>query len=258
MNYQEINKTVDGAIHILEIDRQEAQNKLELVSMGEILHALEVAEADPTCKTVIITGAGEFFCGGGALGDPRVKTGVEIDEFAQLLINVMMTIKKLSIPVIAAVQGHALGGGFSLVEACDLAVASKDATFGIPEIKGHFCPAIALISVAEVFGPKGSFELAFLGDPINAEQAKQAGLINWITEKDQVMAKAKEVANRIAASNPTSISASKQIYFRANEIALQQKFQISAGCLIGFLKSNDTKEILDAKEANRDPVWTCK
>ena len=148
-SYETIKKTVDEAITILEINRVDSMNKLNMVCMKELIQALLLAQAEDACRVVVITGVGEYFCGGGELGDFRTKSAVEINDFAQTLIELVCTIKKLTKPVIAAVQGSALGGGFSLVEACDLAFSIPEANFGIPEMKGGFCPAIALIGVIQ-------------------------------------------------------------------------------------------------------------
>lgn len=242
-------------IQTIWISRPDNLNKLNVICMEELMSAIKESDLNKDCNAIILTGSGDTFCGGGELGDYRTMSSKQIAHFGRTLSELISLIKSISTPVIAAVNGPALGGGLSLVEACDLAVSSSDATFGIPEITGGFCPAIALISVANVFNAKKTMEMALLGIPVSAKEAQLAGLINWIVEKELVLSVAQDYARQIAISNPSSISVTKQLFNKSKAHKVENQLQYATGSLIEFLKTLDAKEALDSKEQNRLPVW---
>jgi enoyl-CoA hydratase/carnithine racemase len=246
---------LEDHIQTIWIKRPENLNKLNVTCMEELRLAIQAADQNTDCKVMILTGFGEYFCGGGELGDYRTMSSKQIAHFGKTLSELISLIKSISTPVIAAVNGPALGGGLSLVEACDLAVSSVDATFGIPEITGGFCPAIALISVANVLNAKKTMEMALLGIPVSAQEALLAGLINWIAEKNLVLTVAHDIARQIASSNPSSISVTKQLFNKSKGHNIENQLQYATGSLVEFLKTLDAKEALDAKDENRLPIW---
>ncbi len=254
-DYLTISVVIEEHIEIISIERTENQNKLNVACMDEIISAIKVADSKADCRAIILTGSGDYFCGGGELGDYRTMTSSQIAHFGKTLSELISLIKRVSIPIIAAVNGPALGGGLSLVEACDLSVSSSDAIFGIPEITGGFCPAIALISVANVFSAKKTMQMALLGQPVSAEEALHAGLVNKIAKKENVLNEAKDMAIKISNSNPTSISITKQLYNKSNAFRMENQLQYAVGSLVEFLKTDDAKEALDSKEENRVPHW---
>jgi len=255
INFDTLSIEIENRIELIYIKRPDSQNKLNIACMEELISALKEADSNTDCKVVILTGFGDYFCGGGELGDFRNMSSKKIANFGNKLSELISLIKKLSKPVISAVNGPALGGGLSLVEASDLAVSSTDATFGIPEIGGGFCPAIALISVANVFNAKKTMQMALLGLPVSAEEALQAGLINTITKNEEVLNVAKDIANQISRSNPSSISITKQLFNKSSAFKFESQLQYAVGSLVEFLKTDDAKEALDSKEEGRLPNW---
>ena len=256
INHTTISIEFENHIQTISINRPESLNKLNVSCMGELIAAIQAADLNTDCHVIILTGHGDYFCGGGELGDYRTMTSKEIVYFGSKLAELISLIKKLSKPVISAVNGPALGGGLSLVEASDLAISSANATFGIPEITGGFCPAIALISVANVFNAKKTMQMGLLGIPVSAEEALQAGLINAITETENVLSVAMNHAKKIASSNPTSISITKQLFNKSKAFKIENQLQYAIGSLVEFLKSDNAKEALDSKEDGRLPNWS--
>lgn len=255
--YITISVTIEEHMETISIKRPEQLNKLNVVCMEELISAIKSAELKGDCRVIVLTGSGDYFCGGGELGDYRMMSSSEIAYFGKTLSELISLIKRVSIPIIAAVNGPALGGGLSLVEACDLSISSADAIYGIPEITGGFCPAIALISVANVFTAKKTMQMALLGLPVTAEEALHAGLITMITEKENVLKDAKEMASKLSNSNPTSLSITKQLFNKSSAYKIENQLQYAVGSLVEFLKSDDAKEALDSKDENRLPHWTC-
>lgn len=226
--------------------------------MQEIIGALEFADNDPDCRTVILTGTGEYFCNGGDLGDYRLKTSMEVRKFGKCLEQLHTTIVNLSNPVIASVQGHAAGGGMSLIEACDLAVASESATFGIPETRSGLAPMVALVGACGLLGRKGVMEMALLGECIPADTAMKIGLVNQICTKEKVMDTALEIAGRLSKNNPSAVALCKRLYQGIDSVSYEKKLRYAVEMLVSLLKSGDAEEALTSADENREPIWKFK
>jgi enoyl-CoA hydratase/carnithine racemase len=258
VQYSSIMVAAEGSVRILTINLPAQTNKLSNQCLGELVHALEAADAAPDCRVVVLTAVGEYFCNGGELGDFRTQSPVEIRAFGDRFIKFHMAITKLSKPVIAAVQGHAHGGGSNLVEACDLAVASSEATFAVPEINFGLAPMMALAGLTRLLSRKGVMEWALFGQAIPASKAAEIGLINWVCKPEEVMAKAMAVANRLSRFNPTAMAACKRLYHEADALGYQRQLECGLGMLVTLLKSEDAAEAVSAREQNRAPEWKGK
>lgn len=228
-----------GKIRLLTINRPEQTNKLNVQAMDELVLALKQAERAEDCRVVILTGQGEFFCNGGELGDYRRQSSMEIRDYGESFIDLHTTITGLSKPVIAVVQGHALGGGFNLVEACDLAIASEEAEFGVPEINSGLAPMMALAGVSRILGRKGVMELSLLGGSITAKEAQEIGLVNWVCRREEVVERAKEVAERLANFNATAINLCKKLYQGIGAAEYRRQMEHGLDMLVTLLKSKD-------------------
>lgn len=250
-----ILRETQDRVAILTLNRPEAGNKLNIQCMDALADALREAEADPGCGAVILTARGEVFCGGGELGDYRGKSAMEIRRFGGSFIKLHTTIVRLVKPVIAAVQGDALGGGMSLVEACDLAVASEEASFGVPEIKSGLAPMMALTGVRRLRARKGCLEMALLGESVSAARAQEIGLINWVCPQSEVLDLARAIAGRLAANNPTALALCKKLYAQADALPYERQLDAGLDTLVALLKSEDAAEALTAREEKRPPAW---
>lgn len=255
MTGQVVWKEMEDRVAILALNRPEVGNKLNVEMMGALTQALKECEADPGCGAVILSALGEVFCGGGELGDYRQKGAIEIRRFGESFIMLHTAITRLAKPVIAAVQGDALGGGLSLVEACDLAVAAEEASFGVPEIRTGLAPMMALTGVRRVLARKGCLEMALLGEPIAAARAREIGLVNWVCPRAEVLDRAVEIAGRLAAANPTAVALCKKLYIQGDALAYERQLEAGLDTLVTLLKSADAAEALAAREDGRPPAW---
>jgi enoyl-CoA hydratase len=258
MSYKFIKKTLVGDICKLTINIPNNKNKLDTASTKELTQAFKSIEKDDGCKTVILAGDENYFCGGGELGNYTEQSTMEIREFGAGFMELIATITDLSKPVIAAVEGDALCGGFSLLEACDLSMAAEDAKFGVTEIKYGLAPMMALAGVMQVLKRKGAMEFALLGETISAEKAKEIGLINWICKKEEVMDKAMQTAVHLSGQNPVAMALCKKLYKDADGLIYGRQIGIARDILISMLKSEDAKEAYISKEENRNAVWKNK
>lgn len=258
MDYKNMLQQVRGKVHILTINRPAQTNKLIIPLMEELIQALHEAENDSNCGAVVLTANGDYFCNGGDSGDCRVLSPMEIRKFGEVFIEFHTTLSKLSRPVVAAVQGDALGGGFSLVEACDLAVASEEAIFGVPEMKSGSAPMMALAGVSRVVTKKWAMELSLTGEAISAQRAKEIGLVNWLAPKTKVLEEAISVAEKLANRNPTAMELCKKLYRAIDNQPYQKQLESGLDFLVSLLKSEDAAESVNARIEKRDPVWKRK
>ena len=240
---------------IIRINLPQTGNRLNIECMNELTNAFKEADLDPDCRAIILGAWGNDFCTGGDLGDFRKHSSMEIRKFSTAFISLHFTIQSLSKPVIAAVHGATEGGGFTLLEVCDFAVASDDSVFAIPEILHGLAPMMSLTGAARLLPRKRVMELAMLGRSITALEARSVGLINIVCDQDQVMDRAMAIAHEIAERNPTSIHLGKALYRDLINDNYTGNLEKAAMMLVVLLKSEDALETLDARDDGRPPVW---
>ena len=198
-----------GEASWLTLDRPEKKNALHLDGWNELRDGLDRA-ADES-RVAVLTGVDDVFCAGDdiALID-EAETAADVEELTDTLYDVLFGIESLEIPVVAAVNGLAYGGGCELVAACDLAVAVEDATFALPETTIGAYPPYAVERVAETVGKKRLMELALTGDAIDADRAAEWGLVNRVVADGEVEATVDGFVESIASSPRRSTRLTKQ------------------------------------------------
>ncbi len=237
------------------INRPEITNKIHIDCMNEIMEALTYLGNNSLCRIIILTGVGEYFCNGGELGDFRKQSQSDIEKFGRTFIKLHIAIKSINKLVIAMVQGHVLGGGISLLEACDLAVASNEALFGVPEMSVGLAPMMCLTGLSRITTGKKLMEMAMTGESICAKEALALNMINLIVDKEELEEKTMAYANKFLNNNPTSVSLTKKIYRDFDGFDYNGKIEKGLEILISLLTAKNSYEVLDAKEQNRSPVW---
>lgn len=172
-----IERNTHGEAVWIRLDRPEKLNALHLDGWQELHEELDRASTD--ARVAVITGTGEAFCAGDDIGTlEAMESADDVNELAKRLHDVLFGIEALSIPVIAAINGFAYGGGCEIVAASDLAVAVEGATFALPETRIGAYPPFAAERITEFAGKKRGMELMLTGEPIDAETALRWGLIN--------------------------------------------------------------------------------
>ena len=242
-----------GHTMVVTIDRPERANALDGATMGGLGSAFAAAEADDSVRVVVLTGAGDrVFCAGmdlKAQGDERVvpagMPGLEV--FQNRLYPK---------PVIAAVNGSAMGGGFELVMVADMAVAADHVSFGVPEVKRGLVGAGCSTRTAARVPPAIAYEMTLTGDPITAQRALELGLVNAVVPKEQVLDAALALAERVAANAPIAVRITKQIVWEeAGNHDDAEWAAIRAKAAPAFA-SNDAREGAAAFAERRAPQWT--
>jgi enoyl-CoA hydratase len=209
MQYENLLIQEEGGILTLIVNREKALNALNMQTMRELgVFFREDAPQRIGLKGIIITGAGEKAFVAGAdikefLGLDAGK-GQEMAKFGQ---DVFFAIERFSKPVVAAVNGFALGGGCELAMACHLRVASENARFGQPEVKLGIIPGYGGTQrLAQYIGKSKAMELLMTGDMIDAQEAYRLGLVNYVLPQDNLLEKARELIKKIAAQGPLAIT----------------------------------------------------
>lgn len=244
----------DDHIVTLTINRPEARNAVNADVATQMEEGLDRFEADDAARVAIITGTGSAFCAGAdlkavAAGNAR-GLGTKRGGFAGLVVRDRVK------PVIAAVNGTAVAGGCEILLACDMAVVAEGIKIGVPEVKRSLVAAAgALWRLPRAVGPARAAELALTGDPITAEEALAAGLVNAVVAADEVMAAARALAMRVAANAPLAVQASRTVLTQAFEATQDELHAASNQAIASLAKTEDFAEGPRAFIEKRPPVW---
>jgi enoyl-CoA hydratase/carnithine racemase len=243
-----VRADVDGDVLVVTIDRPQARNAVNLAVAEGIAGALDRLDGDPALRVGVLTGAGGTFCAGMDLKAfvAGERPHVEGRGFAGIVERPPRK------PLIAAVEGWALAGGFEVALSCDLIVAARDARFGIPEVKrGLVAAGGALIRLPRRIPYHVAMELALTGDPIGADRAFELGIVSRLADSGGALSQARSLAALIAANGPLAIDATKRILVADESDAWQRQAEI-AGPVFG---SDDAREGASAFAEKRAPVW---
>jgi enoyl-CoA hydratase len=206
-SYANITIEKDGLLAILTVNRPDALNALDTATMGEVNDAMRELDDDESVAAVIVTGAGKAFVAGADIGELSDASGMTARAVSRLGQETFSRIENLTKPVIAAVNGFALGGGLELAMACDIRIASTKAKLGQPEVKLGLTPGFAGTQrLPRLVGFGRAKEMLMVGDPIDAATALQYGLVTQVVEPDELLDTAKTLAHTILARGPAAIS----------------------------------------------------
>jgi enoyl-CoA hydratase len=245
-----------GSVEILVIDREKSANSIDLQTSRAFADAFDELEHDGELRAVVITGAGDrVFCAGMDLEAVRRGEADRINLVAGGFAGIVR--RDFPFPLIAAVNGAAVGGGFEIVLACDLVVAADHATFGLPEVKrGLFAASGGLVRLARRIAPPAAYELAFTGETIGARQAERLGLVNRVVERGRALEAAVDIGQLIAQNAPLALRASKQLLRRSLETSEGGLWELNAKLAAEVLGSEDAAEGAAAFSEKRVPKWS--
>ncbi|MGB7200637.1 MAG: enoyl-CoA hydratase-related protein [Pyrinomonadaceae bacterium] len=206
----------NGSVRTITLNRPEKRNALNDGLIAALKDALRGADGDESVRSIVMRGAGKDFCSGADLASvQRIATASyeENLEDARSLAELFLLIRKVRVPVIAAVHGRALAGGCGLAMACDLVVATPSARFGYPEVKIGFVPAMVAAILRRNLGEKKSFELLTQGFEFTAEDAFALGLVNHLFDEESFDAAVIEYASRYAKLSASAVRATKRLLY---------------------------------------------
>src|SRR5271155_2077485 len=239
----------------LTLNRPEARNALSIELMTALVEALGRAADDPRSRVVVIAGAGPAFCAGHDLRelrqDPRRETYQRI--FA-LCSELMLAIVRLPKPVIAEVHGVATAAGCQLVATCDLAVAAEEARFATPGVNiGLFC-STPMVALSRAVGRKEAMEMMLTGELIDADRAREIGLVNRVVPDAELDAAVAALALQIAGKSPLTLAIGKQAFYRQAELDLAAAYKLTSEVMTRNMLARDAEEGIDAFLGKRPPV----
>ena len=212
-------------VRTLTLNRADKLNALNFALTQALVDALKAANSDRDVRAVILTGAGRGFCAGADTREFATLTPANqalVEQRAALTTELQGLGKRLSKPIIAAVNGFAMGGGAGLALSCDLVLASPEAKFGYPEVKHGIVAAIVMAGLVEHVGRKVAFELVATGRTVLADEARSLGLINRVVPADQLLDEARQLAEILAGHPVNAMRATKQIFHEVAELPFSE------------------------------------
>ena len=230
----EILTATENAIFFITLNRPEKRNALNDELVKDLKDALRQADKNETLRAIVIRGAGKDFCSGADLSALQKISESDVLENwddAQNLMELFSLIRKVKIPVVAAVHGRALAGGCGLATACDLVLASKTARFGYPEVKIGFVPAMVMAILRRNVSEKRAFELATQGFEFDAETAEKFGLINKMLDDETFDEDVKSYVSIYEKVSRSAVVLSKKLLYQMDgatfETALQSGVDVN-------------------------------
>jgi enoyl-CoA hydratase len=249
-----MGEVVDG-VALVTLDRPEVLNALDYRTLGELVAALESLDADESVRCVVTTGAGDRAFAAGAdikeMADATPITLTKANNFAR-----WERLRRIRVPIVAAVRGFALGGGCELAMACDMVVAADDAQFGQPEIKIGIMPgAGGTQRLTRALGKAKAMEMILTGRNISAAEALERGLVTRVVAREETLAEALRLASEVASLPPIAVRAAKESVNRAYELSLEAGLEFERRNFFMLFASEDQKEGMRAFIEKRQPEW---
>ncbi len=243
----------DGGIAIVTIDHPPANAISRAVILG-ITEAFSEAEADQTCRGLVLTGAGPKFFAAGADVSEFGSEGPDSIAMGQELTLAM---ERSRLPVVAAVNGIAFGGGCELTLACDVRIASTAARFGQPEIKLGIIPGWGGTQrLPRLIGRRAAIELLFTGDPVDSNRALELGMVSQVVQPDELLSTAVSVARKFGEQAPLALAATKRTIAEGLDRPLTEGLQTERREFVGLFATEDAREGITAFLEKRAPSWT--
>ena len=249
-----LNKS--GSIWVAVLNRPQVRNALRRETLQVLDGALKEFGRTITGRALIITGEGKAFCAGGDIGEMEGMREEDARVFVALAHRVTRRIMTLEKPIIAAVNGAALGAGFDLATSCDLVVASEDAIFGSPTLRlGIITPFGGLRRLPRMIGLHRAKQLFFTGETLDAAKARELGLVNLVVGRDELLARARALAQSILENAPIALGYAKRLANLSCADNGADLAQVEAELYAKCFRTRDRTEGMRAFREKRKPVF---
>lgn len=243
------------SVALITLNRPEKLNALNRDVLTDLLRALEEAEGDPEIRSVVITGTGKSFCAGADVTE-FTKSIADIRKFIELGREVFEYIENMTKPVVAAVNGYSLGGGFELALSCDFIVASSNAIFGSTEINLGIVPGWgATQKLIATAGLAKAREVIMLGEAFSAEEALKLGIVYRLVPPEKLFEEALALAKKLSQKSPMALSIAKTVLNRSTRSILAPGFELERSMFYVAVSSEDAREGISAFLEKRKPKW---
>lgn len=257
MEYEILKPQLIDGVAVVTISRPKALNALNTRFFQEMDDYIATIKNDTDIKVLVITGEGKAFVAGADIAEMVNKNREEGSAFSRLGQQTFRSLEKLNIPVIAAVNGFALGGGLELSMACDFRIASTKAKFGQPEVNLGLIPGYAGTQrLSRLVGSGDALYLLMTADMIGADDALRIGLVQKVFEPEMLMEETMKIANNIASKGPTAVKLVKQVVRQGLSMDFDKGSELEAqnfGSLFG--EGSEGKEGMQAFLEKRKPKW---
>ncbi len=239
------------------VDRPEARNAINSELLSELTEALAESAADPEARAVVITGAGDrAFIAGADIREMIRKSPAEGREFARQGHRLTRIIEEMEKPVIAAINGAALGGGCELAIACDVRIASARAVLGQPEVKLGILPGWGgTVRLARIVGEGMAREMIFSGRVLTAEEAHRIGLVNAVVPHERLPEEGLKLASSMAAAAPIALAYAKRSMNRARALDVESATELETNLFALCFSTEDQREGMGAFIEKRAPIF---
>jgi len=254
-SYKTIRFDKKEGIGYLTLNRPEVRNAFNQEMIDELREVLALINKDAEIRILIITGAGKAFQAGADIAELRVMTPLEILRWNEGIVRINADLEKLRQPVIAAINGAAMGGGLELAISCTLRVIVESAKLAVPEVRLGIIPGTGGTQrLPRLIGKGRAAELLLTGDMVNAREAHQMGLVNRVVPDGQAVPAAEELARRIMANAPIAVEMAKDALEIGKDLPLEHSVQYSQKNCITCFSTEDMKEgmtaFLEKRKAN--------
>jgi enoyl-CoA hydratase/carnithine racemase len=248
-----------AGIGYLTLNRPEVRNAFSREMIDELQQALTVVDKDNEIRVLIITGAGHVFQAGADISELRCMQPMDILRWNEGIVRINAALEKLRQPVIAAINGAALGGGLELAISCSLRIAAESAVMGLPEVKLGIIPGTGGTQrLPRLIGKGRAAELLLTGKIIDAREAFQIGLVNQVTADEQLMQAAENLTAEILVNAPIAVEMAKDALEVGKDLPLEQAVQYSQKNCITCFSTEDMQEGMAAFLEKRKPRFTGK
>lgn len=245
-------------IAYITINRPEKRNALNEEVRSDLYEILKDIDSRDDIRVAVITGAGDAFVAGADIAAMKDYEPEDAQKASQHGSDIFLFIENMRIPVIAAINGWALGGGCELALACDIRICSNTAMLGQPEVTVGIIPGYgANIRLPRLIGPGKAKELIYTGRLINAAEAEKIGLVNYVVTKKDLMAEATKLAKKIS-KGPAAINFAKQAINKAFDLDIGQAMKLSSKLYAEVYKTQDSKKGISAYLEKRKPNFIGK
>jgi enoyl-CoA hydratase len=260
MAFENVLFEVDAPLALITVNRPKRLNALNAQTVVELHAAAEQAAADPAVRVVILTGAGDkAFVAGADIAEMCALSALQALQFAEAGHRLGELLEGMEKPVIAAINGYALGGGCELAMACDFALASDKASIGQPEVNLGIIPGFGGTQRLLRRVPIGvARELIYSGRSLAADEALRIGLVNAVHPADQLLAKAKELGRLIASKGPLAVARCKRLMTTGLGLPLSAANELERQTFAALFSSADQKEGMNAFLEKRAPSFQGK
>ena len=254
-----IETTTDSQVQTIRLNRPDKRNALNADLVTALKAALEEAKADEDLRTIVLTGAGSAFSAGADLSSLRAmqEAGpMENQQDSRHLAELFQQIYQHPMPVIAKVNGHAIGGGCGLAAVCDFSYAAEGATLGFTEVRIGFVPAIVMVFLRRTLGETQARDLLLRGRLVDATTAAELGLVTRVVPDEELSAAVDDLARELAReTSPSAVALTKQMLARVPGMGLDEALDYAVQMNAFARSTDDCRAGIDAFLNDEDPPW---